>query len=366
MHFGRSPFTCSGKEGETPEWFQIWHFSIGRFSSDDAASTAVKGLILPLSSPSIIDWSHSFCQSSRHFNQLLSPPPLQLLSPSPQAPPPLTPTPATPHPPHPPKHTRSPPTQSSLNYIPFLFFHWIPCVCLSWLISWMLCMHLRIYLYPPSCTASFPAAHGFFCFVCFCFCLFSPLQNGRHHRRHHCQCHHHRFARISDSFCENQWFALWELIQNHAQMEEGGPVFGCKICIVTWLDHSQWDRSRRVRRSKTRLGCAKLWGACWGFWRWNRNPPPTHTHTHTHTHTEPRFRSLWSLVSSPHEYSCGMVQDTQMCACSHPFQNVVMWNSSLETNTLLTAHRFLAQKDVVNGQCLGCLLNTPSVKELEP
>ena len=55
-----------------------------------------------------------------------------------------------------------------------------------------------------------------------------------------------------------------------------------------------------------------------------------------------------------------------MCACSHPFQNVVMWNSSLETNTLLTAHRFLAQKDVVNGQCLECLLNTPSVKELEP
>ena len=228
-------------------------------------------------------------------------------------------------------------------------------------------MHLCIYLYPASCTTSFPAVHGFFCFVCFCLCLFSPLQNGCHHHRHHCQCHHHRFARISDSFvrisdslCKN-----WSRIMR--RWKRGDHCLDAKFALLrdwTILSETGHDGSGDRKRD---WGVQSFEEPAGDFGVGTVPPPPPHTHTlshrhtHSHTHTQPRFRSLWSLVSSPHEYSCGMVHDTQMCTCSHPFQNVVMWNSSLETNTLLTvmswmfacsAHRFPARKDVVNGQCL--------------
>ena len=45
MHFGRSPFTCTSKEGENLNDLKFGT-SVGRFSSDSAASTAVKGLII--------------------------------------------------------------------------------------------------------------------------------------------------------------------------------------------------------------------------------------------------------------------------------------------------------------------------------
>ena len=43
VHFGRSPFTCSGEERGNRNHFKFGT-SVGRFSSDSAASTAVKGL----------------------------------------------------------------------------------------------------------------------------------------------------------------------------------------------------------------------------------------------------------------------------------------------------------------------------------
>jgi len=45
VHFGRSPFTCSGEEGEKSLNDFRFGTSIGRFQSDCAASTEVKGLI---------------------------------------------------------------------------------------------------------------------------------------------------------------------------------------------------------------------------------------------------------------------------------------------------------------------------------
>ena len=46
MYFGRSPFTCSGEEGWGGGSLNDFKSgtSVGRFSSDGAASRAVKGL----------------------------------------------------------------------------------------------------------------------------------------------------------------------------------------------------------------------------------------------------------------------------------------------------------------------------------
>ena len=46
VHFGRNPFTCACEGGvkKSLDGFQFCSFS-GRFSSDGAASVAVKGLI---------------------------------------------------------------------------------------------------------------------------------------------------------------------------------------------------------------------------------------------------------------------------------------------------------------------------------